>query len=71
MPVGVIVDAVAVIIGGVVGALAGSRLKDEFKDSMNLILGCCSTIHNFLYPVYVRRADFASLRSGRADDRRL
>lgn len=42
MPVGVIVDAVAVVIGGVVGALLGSGLKDEFKDNMNLILGCCS-----------------------------
>lgn len=42
MPVGVIVDAVAVIIGGIVGALVGSKLKDDFKDSMNLILGCCS-----------------------------
>jgi uncharacterized membrane protein YqgA involved in biofilm formation len=42
MPVGVIIDAVAVIIGGVVGALVGYKLKNDFKDSMNLILGCCS-----------------------------
>lgn len=42
MPVGVIVDAAAVIIGGIVGALIGSKLKDNFKDNMNLILGCCS-----------------------------
>lgn len=42
MPIGVIVDAVAVIIGGVVGALVGSKLKEDFKNSMNLILGCCS-----------------------------
>lgn len=42
MPVGVIVDALAVIIGGVVGALVGYKLKNDFKDNMNLILGCCS-----------------------------
>jgi len=42
MPVGVIVDAVAVIIGGVVGAVAGKALKKDFIDNMNLILGCCS-----------------------------
>ncbi len=42
MPVGVIVDAAAVIIGGVIGAIAGKALKKDFIDSMNLILGCCS-----------------------------
>lgn len=42
MPVGVIIDAVAVIIGGVVGAVVGKALKKDFVDNMNLILGCCS-----------------------------
>lgn len=42
MPVGVIVDAVAVIIGGIAGAVAGKALKKDFIDNMNLILGCCS-----------------------------
>ena len=42
MPVGVIVDAVAVVIGGIVGAVAGKALKKDFIDNMNLILGCCS-----------------------------
>lgn len=42
MPVGVIVDALAVVIGGIVGAVAGKKLKKDFIDNMNLILGCCS-----------------------------
>jgi len=42
MPVGVIVDALAVVIGGVVGALVGKALKKDFIDNMNLVLGCCS-----------------------------
>ena len=42
MPVGVIVDALAVIIGGVAGALIGKALKKDFIDNMNLVLGCCS-----------------------------
>ena len=42
MPIGVIVDAAAVVIGGIVGAAAGKVLKKEFIDKMNLVLGCCS-----------------------------
>ena len=42
MPVGVIVDALAVVIGGIVGAVVGKKLKKAFIDNMNLILGCCS-----------------------------
>lgn len=41
-PIGVIVDAVAVVLGGVVGALAGGRLTDNFKDKMNLVFAVCS-----------------------------
>ncbi len=42
MPVGVIVDALAVVIGGIVGAVVGKKLKKDFIDNMNLILSCCS-----------------------------
>ena len=38
MPVGVIVDALAVVIGGIVGAVVGKKLKKDFIDNMNLIL---------------------------------
>ena len=33
MPVGVIVDALAVVIGGIVGAVAGKKLKKDFIDN--------------------------------------
>ncbi len=42
MPIGVIVDAVAVVIGGIVGAAAGKVLRKDFIEKMNLVLGCCS-----------------------------
>ncbi len=42
MPIGVILDACAVVIGGIIGTFAGRKLKDQFKDNMNLILGLCS-----------------------------
>ena len=37
-PIGVIVDALAVVIGGTIGAAAGKKLKEDFKENMNLIL---------------------------------
>ena len=42
MPVGVIVDALAVVIGGLLGAVVANSLKKDFVDSMNMIFGCCS-----------------------------
>ncbi len=42
MPLGVIIDALAVLIGGLTGTIIGSRLKDDFKQMMNNIMGMCS-----------------------------
>lgn len=42
MPVGVIADALAVIIGGIAGNIIGKKLKKDFIQNMNLVLGCCS-----------------------------
>ena len=42
MPIGVIIDSLATVIGGIVGAIFGKKIKKRFADSMNLILGCCS-----------------------------
>ena len=42
MPVGVIVNALSVMIGGVIGALLGNRLKPDYKESMNMIFGACA-----------------------------
>ena len=42
MPVGVIVNSFSIIIGGVIGALAGGKLSGDFKEKLNMIFGCCS-----------------------------
>lgn len=42
MPIGVIVNGLSVAIGGVLGALMGGKLKQEFKDHLNLVFGICS-----------------------------
>lgn len=42
MPIGVIINALAVVIGGVVGAFVGKKLSPEFKANMSTIFGGCS-----------------------------
>ena len=42
MPIGVICNLLAVAIGGLIGARAGNKLSQEFKDKLNLIFGVCS-----------------------------
>lgn len=42
MPLGVIVDALFVAAGGVIGALAGGKLSGSFKENINMIFGCAS-----------------------------
>ena len=42
MPIGVIINALSVVVGGLVGAVAGGLLKDDFKERINMIFGCCS-----------------------------
>lgn len=42
MPIGVMINALSVVVGGLVGAVAGGLLKDDFKDRINMIFGCCS-----------------------------
>ena len=42
MPMGVLCDAFAVALGGVIGAVAGNRMSDEFREKLNLIFGLCS-----------------------------
>ncbi|MCC8076640.1 MAG: DUF554 domain-containing protein [Clostridiales bacterium] len=42
MPIGVIIDSLAVALGGVLGALFGKYLKEDFKAQLNMIFGCCS-----------------------------
>ncbi len=42
MPIGVIIEACAVAAGGLIGAVVGKMLTQNFKDNMNMIFGCCS-----------------------------
>lgn len=42
MPVGVIINALSVVFGGIVGAVAGKKLTPEFKANLTLIFGVCS-----------------------------
>lgn len=42
MPIGVIINACSVLAGGIIGALVGHKMSDEFKFEINLIFGLCS-----------------------------
>ena len=45
MPIGIIVNIIAVIAGGIVGSLAGHKLTDSFKTRMTMVFGvCCMAI---------------------------
>lgn len=42
MPIGVIINALSVVVGGLIGAAVGGKLTSNFKDNLNMIFGCCS-----------------------------
>ncbi len=42
MPVGVIINALSVGLGGILGAVLGNKLSTEFKEKINMVFGCCS-----------------------------
>ena len=42
MPIGVIVDVLSVVLGGLVGSIAGSKLSENLKTQMNTIFGLCA-----------------------------
>lgn len=42
MPIGVIVNVVAVVVGGIIGTLIGPRLSENFKNGLNTIFGACA-----------------------------
>ncbi|TGY91779.1 DUF554 domain-containing protein [Petralouisia muris] len=42
MPIGVIINALSVAVGGMVGAFAGNKLSARFKEDINMIFGACS-----------------------------
>lgn len=42
MPIGVLINALSVVLGGLFGALAGRLLHNDFRERINMIFGCCS-----------------------------
>lgn len=42
MPTGVIINALSIAGGGVLGAIVGHRLNDDFKAKLQMIFGVCS-----------------------------
>ena len=42
MPVGVIINILCVVLGGIAGSVLGDKLTDEFKDGLNTVFGVCS-----------------------------
>lgn len=42
MPAGVIINVLAVILGGLAGSALGNRLSSDFKEKLNLVFGICS-----------------------------
>ncbi len=42
MPIGIIINSLAIVIGGIVGTVIGPKLKDDFKTGLNSIFGVCA-----------------------------
>ena len=42
MPIGIIVDVIAVVLGGITGTVLKSRLTENLKDQMNNVMGLCA-----------------------------
>ena len=42
MPIGVIINTIAIFLGGIDGALVGDKLPEKYKEQLNLIFGLCS-----------------------------
>ena len=42
MPIGVIINTVAIFLGGIAGTLLGDKLPEKYKEQLNLIFGLCS-----------------------------
>lgn len=42
MPIGIIMNCLAVAIGGVIGAVAGGKISEDFKEKLNMIFGICA-----------------------------
>lgn len=44
MPTGILINSLAIILGGLAGGIFGDYLKEEFKENLNLIFGLASMV---------------------------
>lgn len=42
MPIGVIINVLSVVFGGAIGAIAGNKFSESFKENLNMIFGLAS-----------------------------
>ena len=42
MPIGVLINTVAIFLGGIAGAVLGDKLPEKYKEQLNMIFGLCS-----------------------------
>lgn len=42
MPIGIISNSLAIVIGGIIGAFLGEKLSSSFEEKITMIFGCCS-----------------------------
>ena len=42
MPIGIMINALSIVIGGILGALVGHKLSPKFKEDITLVFGVCS-----------------------------
>lgn len=42
MPIGIIVNVLLVVFGGIVGTLAGNKISNSFKENLNTVFGACA-----------------------------
>ena len=42
MPIGIMVNACAIVIGGLIGTFLGNKLSADFKEKLNMIFGVCA-----------------------------
>lgn len=42
MPIGIILNSLAIAIGGALGAIVGEKITEDFKEKLNMIFGICA-----------------------------
>lgn len=42
MPIGIIINVLSVVVGGIIGAFAGDKISDGFKENLNTVFGVCA-----------------------------